>query len=92
MWICGYVGTQKRGCMLGAQDGEWQEIQGVCVATMTLVILIVSVIMVVLVVVFICVRTSKKSKPVGGMKKGGKTSKGSPSKKMDKKPTKTAVV
>ena len=87
-----YVGSQKRGCILGAQDGEWQEIQGVCVATMTLVILIVLVIVVILVVVFIFVRTSKKSNPVGGMKKGGKTSKGSPSKKMDKKPTKTTVV
>ena len=90
-----YVGTQKRACILGTQDGEWQKIQGVCVATMTLVILIVLVVVIILVVVFILVRTTKKSKRVGGVKKGGKTtksSKGASKKAATKKPGKTVVV
>ena len=70
-----YIGTQKRTCVLGATDGEWQKTTGMCMPVMGLVILIIVVIIVVAVVVLILMRSSKKTKSVaGGKGKSGKNS------------------
>ena len=86
-----YVGTQKRACLLGAKDGEWQKIQGTCMPIMMIVILVIIVIIVVLVVVFFVIRATKKTKAVGGVK-GKKSMKSTTSKKgVEKKPSTKAV-
>ena len=72
-----YVGTQKRTCVLGAEDGEWQKASGFCTSVMIIVLIVIVVIVIIAVVVFLLVRMSKKAKAVGGVKgkKAGKTSK-----------------
>ena len=86
-----YVGTQKRVCLLGAKDGEWQKIQGTCMPTMMLVIIVIVVIVIVAIVLFFIVRATKKTKAVGGVK-GKKSMKSTTSKKgADKKPSTKAV-
>jgi uncharacterized membrane protein len=82
-----YIGTQKRACILGATDGEWQKIQGVCVPTMMIILLVLVVIVIIFAVFFFIGRT-KKAKAVGGVKSGKKTS----SKKTAAKNTKTVKV
>ncbi|KAM7453318.1 hypothetical protein BLSTO_05937 [Blastocystis sp. subtype 1] len=62
-----YVGTQKRACVLGKRDGEWQKATGNCLPIMGIVIAVVIVILVIVAVVFILLRT-RKSKSVGGVK------------------------
>lgn len=62
-----FVGTQKRACILGAKDGEWQEIQGVCIAISSIVVVAVIVIVLIVVVVFLLLRKRSK-KAVGGVK------------------------
>ena len=86
-----YVGTQKRACLLGAKDGEWQKIQGTCMPTMMIVIIVIVVIVIVAIVVFFIIRATKKTKAVGGVK-GKKSTKSSASKKsLEKKPSTKAV-
>ena len=70
-----YVGTQKRTCMLGDIDGEWQKATGFCVSIPVLV-----VVLIIAIVVFLLMRTGKKAKAVGGTK-GGKKSTASSSRK-----------
>ena len=67
-----YVGTQKRACVLGEKDGEWQQATGFCMPVMAIVLIVVVVIVIIAVVVFLIVRTTRKSKAVGGVKKGKK--------------------
>ncbi|KAK8832991.1 hypothetical protein WA577_003969 [Blastocystis sp. JDR] len=67
-----YVGTQKRACVLGKKDGEWQQATGFCMPVMAIVLIVVVVIVIIAVVVFLIVRTTRKSKAVGGVKKGKK--------------------
>ena len=86
-----YVGTQKRACVLGAQDGEWQKASGFCMSVAAIVILIVVAIVVILVVVLILMRMGGKAKAVGGVK-GKKTVKSSSVKKSDKKSAKSVKV
>ena len=86
-----YVGTQKRACVLGAQDGEWQKASGFCMSVAAIVILIVVAIVVILVVVLILMRMGGKAKAVGGVK-GKKTVKSSSVKKSDKKSAKNVKV
>ena len=62
-----YVGTQKRACVLGEKDGEWQQASGFCMPIMGIVIAVVIVILVIAVVVFLLLRTRSK-KAVGGVK------------------------
>ena len=71
-----YVGTQKRACVLGSEDGEWQKASGFCMSVPLLVIGVVIVIAIVAIVVFFLMRTGKKAKVVGGVK-GKKSSKSS---------------
>ena len=65
-----YVGTQKRACVLGKRDGEWQKASGFCMPVLTIVLIVVVVIVIIVVVVFLLIRTRSK-KAVGGVK--GKT-------------------
>jgi hypothetical protein len=78
-----YIGTQKRACILGATDGEWQKIQGVCVPTMMIVLLVLVVIVIIFAVFFFIGRT-KKAKAVGGVKSGKKSGKGAAKKTSSK--------
>ena len=79
-----YVGTQKRACVLGEKDGEWQKASGFCTSIGTIVMLIVVAIVVVVVIVLLLMRAGRKSKVVGGVK-GKKASKAVVMKKDDKK-------
>ena len=65
-----YVGTQKRACVLGKKDGEWQKVSGFCMPVLAIVLIVVVVIVIIVVVVFLLIRTRSK-KAVGGVK--GKT-------------------
>ena len=68
-----YVGTQKRACVLGEHDGEWQGITGICMPVAFIIVLVIVAILIVAVVVFIIVRVNGRAKAVGGVK--GKSSK-----------------
>ena len=68
-----YVGSQKRACVLGKKNGEWQKAPGACMPVMGIVAIVIGVIIVLLVVVFLVVR-SRKTKAVGGVKGKGKAS------------------
>lgn len=63
-----YVGTQKRACVLGEKDGEWQKTSGLCISIPLIVIVIVAVIALIVVVVFVFIRSTKQAKSVGGVK------------------------
>ena len=68
-----YVGTQKRACVLGEKDGEWQKASGFCMPVMVIVLIVVVVIVIIAVVVFLLMRTRSK-KAVDGVKgKAAKT-------------------
>ena len=62
-----YVGTQKRACVLGEKDGEWQKASGFCMPVKSFVLIVVVVIVIIVVVVFLLLRTRSK-KVVGGVK------------------------
>ena len=83
-----YIGTQKRACKLGAKDGEWQKLEGICVLVPMLVILLIIAIIVIVVVVYIVIRLSRRKKAVGGVKGGKKVPEKS---KVEKKPNTKAV-
>ena len=53
-----YVGTQKRGCVLGEKDGVWEKASGNCVSVIGIVILIL------VVLVVLVVRRTRKAKVV----------------------------
>ena len=59
-----YVGTQKRGCVLGEKDGVWEKASGNCVSVIGIVILILVVIIVVVIVVLVVIRGTRKAKVV----------------------------
>ena len=70
-----FVGTQKCACLLGEEDGEWQEITGICFSISMIVLLVVLAVIVIAAVLFFVVRTSKRVKAVGGVRnkpQGGK--------------------
>ena len=85
-----YVGTQRRACILGVRDGEWQKIQGVCMPIFMIVFLVVIAIIVIGVVGMFVMRATKKTKAVGGVKgkKSGKSTKAGASKKASTKAVK----
>ena len=68
-----YVGTQKRTCVLGTKDGEWQKIQGLCMPVAVMIILILIVIIIIAIVVFIVLRITRRKKAVKGVKGKAKT-------------------
>ena len=63
-----FVGTQRRMCLLGKKDGEWQAIKGNCVPVSVVVVVVIVVILIILVVVLLIVRSSRRVKAVGGVK------------------------
>ena len=63
-----YIGTQKRACVLGASDGEWEKPTGACLPIFSIIVLVVVVILIVAVVVYLLVRISRKRRAVGGVK------------------------
>ena len=63
-----YFGTQTRACILGSKDGEWQEISGICISYLSLVIAIVVAVVILIVVVYLLVKVSRKRKAVGGVR------------------------
>ena len=63
-----YMGTQKRGCVLGEKDGVWEKASGMCVSVPLLIVFIVLAIAIVAVVAWMVVRSSRKAKSVGGVK------------------------
>ena len=63
-----FVGTQRRMCLLGKKDGEWQGIKGNCVPVSVVVVVVIVVILIILVVVLLIVRSSRRVKAVGGVK------------------------
>ena len=80
-----YVGTQKRTCVLGSEDGEWQKASGFCMPIFAIVLIVIVVLVIVAIVVFFLMRVGSKAKAVGGVK-GKKSSKSSKSTKtMSKK-------
>ena len=82
-----YIGSQKRACILGKKDGEWQKATGFCMPIVAIILLVVIAIIVIAVVIFLAMRT-RKTKAVGGVKnKNGKASK----KTVSKKPSTKAV-
>ena len=85
-----YVGTQKRACVLGTRDGEWQRISGYCMPIFMIVLLVVVVIVIVMAVVFVLMR-SRKTKAVGGVK-GKRVAKAAPKKNQNKNTTKKVKV
>ena len=78
-----YVGTQKRACILGKKNGEWQKASGFCMPVLGIVLIVLVVLVIIAVVVFLLMRSTRKAKAVGGVKgKSGKaSSKKNPSKK-----------
>ena len=84
-----YVGTQKRACVLGKKDGEWQKASGFCMPVMAIVLIVVVVIIIIAVVVFLLMRTTRSAKAVGGVKgKSAKSAKKAPAKKTSTKAVK----
>ena len=80
-----YVGTQKRTCVLGSEDGEWQKASGFCMPIFAIVLIVIVVLVIVVIVVFFLMRVGSKAKAVGGVK-GKKSSKSTKSTKtMSKK-------
>ena len=55
-----YVGTQRRACVLGVKDGEWQKVRGVCVPVVAIGVAVVVVIAIGVVVVLLVRKTHKK--------------------------------
>ena len=51
-----FVGTQKRQCLLGKKDGEWQPETGMCVSVVLIVVVVVIVVIVIVVVVILIIR------------------------------------
>lgn len=87
-----YVGSQKRACILGSVDGEWQKASGFCMPIVGIVIIVIVVIIIVAIVAFLVIRTSSRAKAVGGVKgKAGSKKASSSRKNLDRKPSTKAV-
>ena len=65
----GYVGRQKRVCVKGTNGGEWQKATGFCMSVVVIVLIVDIVIIVIVVVVFVLLRSARKAKAVGGVKR-----------------------
>ena len=63
-----YVGTQRRLCVLGEKDGEWQKVRGSCVSVSVMVVGAVVGIIIIAVVIYLIVRSSHKTRAVGGVR------------------------
>ena len=70
-----YFGSQKRVCMLGKQDGEWQAVSGMCISYLIVVVVVVVVVIILVVLVVLILKISKRKKAVKGVKGGVKVKK-----------------
>ena len=87
-----YVGSQKRACILGEHDGEWQGITGVCMPIAFIVVIVIVAIIIVAVAVFIIVRVNGRAKAVGGVKGKGAKAAGTQKKTLSKTESTKKVV
>ena len=83
-----YIGTQKRLCKLGVEDGEWEKASGACISIFAIVIGILLALVILVIVIFVIMRTTRKAKAVGGVK--GKSKKSTKSNKLPKTESKKA--
>ena len=75
---------------MGATDGEWGPISGICMPIAMIIILVIIVIIILAVVVFVLMRVGRRAKAVGGVK--GRSVKSTTSKKsLSKKDVKSSV-
>ena len=62
----GFVGTQRRLCVIGETDGEWQEVEGSCVSVITLMLILIVAVLIIIVIILLLVKmpstTSKKKR------------------------------
>ena len=62
----GFVGTQRRKCVIGETDGEWQEVEGSCVSVITLMLILIVAVLIIIVIILLLVKmpstTSKKKR------------------------------
>ena len=71
-----FIGTQKRECVLGATDGEWQKATGVCVSIVLIVVLVVVVFIVIVVIIVVVLVRRRPSKTLKKLpKKNSKSAK-----------------
>ena len=63
------VGVQRRACILGEKDGEWQKATGVCISYFTLILMSAIVVVIVMDVTLLFLRMEKRIKTIGGMKR-----------------------
>ena len=74
-----YIGTKKRACVLGDEDGVWEKESGFCMPIMLLIIFIVVIIVIIIVIILILLKVNKKKKAAPGAKAKGKMIKAKPS-------------
>ena len=77
-----YIGTQKRTCVLGKTNGEWEKPKGMCIPTWLIWVVVLAVI-VVIVVLLVVVRNNQEKKRKQAQPK--KSSKKSSKKTIEKK-------
>ena len=65
-----YIGTQKRACILGETDGEWQNVTGFCLHIGFLIAIILLSILIIVIIIFLIVRVSRRPKAVGDVEGG----------------------
>ena len=82
-----YIGTQKRVCVLGTRDGEWQKVSGMCIAT-SLIWILVIIVIIIIVVIVIVIKSKSGKKGKTAAKKNMKTT---PKKAATKKDAKKDV-
>ena len=61
----GYVGMQRRKCVIGDTDGEWMEVEGRCVSVITLVMALIVAVILIIVIILMVVKvpgTTRKKK------------------------------
>ena len=80
-----YIGTQKRTCVLGDNDGRWENASGFCMSVGLIAVLVVVVILVIAVIIIFLLRINRKAKAVGGVKAKGKSKGKSVAKSTNKK-------
>lgn len=70
-----FIGTQKRQCLLGKKDGEWQAETGVCVPIVLIVVVAIVVVVIIVVVIIIIIRHSASRAVVSNTRRSAGTKK-----------------
>ena len=69
-----YVGSRKRACTLGKEDGEWQKPTGFCLHVGVIIAIVVVVVLLIVLAVILVIRSNQK-KVAGRVKKAAPTKK-----------------